>query len=53
MTWYSRGTLGWQVLEEGKLVYTSTLYTVCPGSSEPPGKLLNIFASENEDYTIF
>ena len=28
-------------------------YTVCPGSSDPPEKLLNIFASENEDYTIF
>ena len=28
-------------------------YTVCPGSSDPPEKLLNIFASENEVYTIF
>ena len=29
------------------------LYTVCPGSSDPPEKILNIFASENEVYTIF
>ena len=28
-------------------------YTVCPGSSDPPEKILNIFASENEVYTIF
>ena len=26
--------------------------TVCPGSSEPSEKILNIFASENEVYTI-
>ena len=26
---------------------------VCPRSSDPPEKLLNIFASENEVYTIF
>jgi len=26
--------------------------TVCPGSSDPPEKILNIFASENEVYTI-
>ena len=25
--------------------------TVCPGSSDPPEKILNIFASENEVYT--
>ena len=29
------------------------LYTVCPGSSDPPEKILNIFASENEVYTVF
>ena len=29
------------------------LLTVCPGSSDPPEKLLNISASENEVYTIF
>ena len=23
-------------------------YTVCPGSSDPPEKMFNIFASENE-----
>ena len=28
-------------------------YTVYPGSSDPPEKILNIFASENEVYTIF
>ena len=27
--------------------------TVCPESSDPPGKMLNIFASENEVYNIF
>ena len=31
----------------------SILTTVCPGSSDPPEKILNIFASENEVYTIF
>ena len=36
-----------------KWITTSWVYTVCPGSSDPPGKLLNIFASENEVYTIF
>ena len=24
--------------------------TVCPGSSDPPEKSINIFASENENY---
>ena len=28
-------------------------YTVCPGSSDPPEKILNIFTSENEVYAIF
>ena len=28
-------------------------YTVCPGSSHPPEKIFNIFASENEVYTIY
>ena len=27
--------------------------TVCPGSSDPPEKIFNIFASENEFYTIY
>ena len=27
--------------------------TVCPGSSDPPEKILNIFASKNEVYTVF
>ena len=29
------------------------LYTVCPGSSDPPEKIYDIFASENEVYTIY
>ena len=28
-------------------------YTVCPGSSYPSEKMFNIFASENEVYTIY
>ena len=28
-------------------------YTVCPGSSDPPEKIFNIFAYENEVYTIY
>ena len=35
-----------------KLFYIRKL-TVCPGSRDPPEKILNIFASENEVYTIF
>ena len=27
--------------------------TVCPGSSDPQEKIFNIFASENETYTIY
>ena len=29
------------------------VYTVYQGSSDPPEKILNIFASENEVYAIF
>ena len=29
------------------------IFTVCPGSSDPPEKILNIFTSENEVYTIY
>ena len=35
------------------LKYFKLKTTVCPESSDPPEKLLNIFASENEVYTIF
>ena len=28
-------------------------YTVCPESSDPAEKILNLFASENEVYTIY
>ena len=33
--------------------YKNTQITVCPGSSDPPEKIFNIFASENEVYTIY
>ena len=29
------------------------LGTVCPGSSDPPEKIFNVLASENEVYTIY
>ena len=29
------------------------VYTVCPESSDLPEKIFNIFASENEGYTIY
>ena len=32
---------------------SSLPYTVCPESSDPPEKIFNIFASENEVYTIY
>ena len=31
----------------------SDIHIVCPGSSDPPEKIFNIFASENEVYTIY
>ena len=33
--------------------FSSKYCTVCPGSSDPPEKILNIFASEHDVYTIF
>jgi len=39
-------------LFSGSHIFTIKL-TVCPGSSDPPQKILNIFASENEVYTIY
>ena len=33
--------------------YTNRHNTVCPGSSDPPDKIFNISASENEVYTIY
>ena len=36
-----------------KKVLNRNRYTVCPGSSDHLEKILNIFASENEVYTIF
>ena len=37
----------------GKVCKSTLLCTVCPGSSDPSEKLFNIFASENEVYTIY
>ena len=34
-------------------IFMSKLRTVCQGSSDPPEKIFNIFASENEVYTIY
>ena len=33
--------------------WTQKTLTVCPGSSDPPEKKFNIFASVNEVYTIY
>ena len=38
---------------EGRAWTLRKITTVCPGSSDPPEKILNIFESENEVYTIF
>ena len=40
-------------LKKNTILAKLATYTVCPGSSDPPEKILNIFASENEVYTIF
>ena len=38
----------------GDIFYQEFLnHTGCPGRSDPPEKIFNIFASENEVYTIF
>jgi len=34
-------------------MYKIRPHTVCPGSSDPTEKIFNIFASENEVYTIY
>ena len=47
----ARGAGYVRTTEQQNLIITE--YTVCPGSSDPPEKILNIFASENEVYTIF
>ena len=39
------------VLHESKSIWSAD--TVCPGSSDPPKKIFDIFASENEVYTIY
>ena len=36
------------------VIWTSLMcYTVCSGSSDPSEKMFNIFASENEVYTLY
>ena len=39
--------------ERGGKMKRDSKNTVCPGSSDPPGKIFNIFASENEVYPIY
>ena len=41
------------VKDSRQRAYAVYEYTVCPGSSDPPEKIFNIFASENEVYTIY
>ena len=41
------------LLKPKRIQNFSVLNTVCPGSSDPQEKILNIFVSENEVYTIF
>ena len=49
-----------QVVRPTEHLYKKNIYyyllknidTVCPGSSDPPEKICNVFASENEVYTI-
>ena len=38
---------------KSRYIEPPTIYTVCPESSEPPEKIFNIFASENDVYTIY
>ena len=45
----SLNSVYWNIEYISGLVY----HTVCPGSSDPLEKILNIFVSENEVYTIF
>ena len=40
-------------LEGVKWVKEKKNSTVCPGISDPPEKMFNIFASENEVYNIY
>ena len=37
----------------GNLICFRYIDTVCPGSSDPLEKIFNIFASENEVFTIY
>ena len=41
---------GWKSVQRR---FNQMFHTVCPGSSDPPEKIFNIFASENEVYTIY
>ena len=43
-----------QTIRSTSMLKTDRVFrTVCPGSSEPPGKIFNVFASETEVYTIY
>ena len=37
---------------DGHTLLKQCIYNVCPGSSDPPEKIFNVFASENEGYTL-
>ena len=58
---FSRGTIhlvnrqqyGSQLVRTMVLILDGNVGTVCPGSSDPPQKMFNIFASEIEVYTIY
>ena len=45
--------LGGAKLANKNAFFSLGIDTVCPGSSDPPEKIFNIFASENEVYTIY
>ena len=52
--WLSEGHIRLQSgFSSKKSTEVSIICTVCPGSSDPLEKISNIFASENEAYTIF
>ena len=41
------------MFKQGKPSTGKLQATVCPGSSDPPEKVINIFASENKVHTIY
>ena len=40
-------------LQSPAVQFFISVHTVCQGSSDPPEKIFNIFASENEVYTVY